>query len=208
MAVAVSRIPRSSICPLTMTNDSLDELLDKLTHADPTAAEEIYRAYEPYLRMVVRRQLTAPMRARFDSADVVQSVWVDLVKGFREQQWHFRDADHLRAFLVRVTRNRFIDRLRQQTAANDRELGVLAEGTETFAEPHGSRPSQYVVADELWMQIVADCPPEHREILEMKRSGHSLDEIAEHTGLHKSSIRRILYKLARRWGVNPDSENS
>jgi RNA polymerase sigma-70 factor (ECF subfamily) len=191
-----------------MANDSLDDLLDKLTHADPNAAEEIYRAYEPYLRMVVRRQLTAPMRARFDSADVVQSVWADLVQGFRENQWHFRDADHLRAFLVRVTRNRFIDRLRRQSAANDREVKSLAEGAEAVAEPHGLRPSQYVAADELWTQIVADCPPEHREILELKRSGHSLDEIARKTGLHKSSVRRILYKLARRWGVDPDSENS
>ncbi len=191
-----------------MTNDSLDDLLDRLTQADPSAAEEIYRAYEPYLRMVVRRQLTATMRARFDSADVVQSVWADLVTGFRERQWHFRDADHLRAFLVRVTRNRFIDRLRQQAAADDREMRSLAEGAEAVAEPHGSRPSQYAAADELWTQITEDCPPEHRKILELKRSGHSLDEIAQETGLHKSSIRRILYKLARRWGVDPNSENS
>ena len=42
------------------------------------------------------------------------------------------------------------------------------------------------------------CPPAHREMLELKRQGIPLAEIAERTGLHESSVRRILYELAKR----------
>ena len=40
-----------------------------------------FRSYERFLRRVVRRWLTPPLRRRFDSADVVQSVWAGLLRG-------------------------------------------------------------------------------------------------------------------------------
>jgi hypothetical protein len=52
-------------------------------------------------------------------------------------------------------------------------------------------------AADVWKQIQASCPDEHRPILEWKRQGFSLAEIAERTGLHPDSIRRILRTLAR-----------
>src|SRR6185503_13784456 len=87
--------------------DTLQGLLDRLGAGDDAVAEEVFRAYEPYLRKVVRRQLPPRLRAKFDSLDVVQSVWADLLTGFREAGWRFPSVGHLRAFLVKVTRNRF-----------------------------------------------------------------------------------------------------
>jgi RNA polymerase sigma-70 factor (ECF subfamily) len=42
------------------------------------------------------------------------------------------------------------------------------------------------------------CPPEHREVLRLKREGATSAEIAARTGLHEGSVRRILCTLARR----------
>jgi RNA polymerase sigma-70 factor (ECF subfamily) len=42
------------------------------------------------------------------------------------------------------------------------------------------------------------CPPAHRQILELKRQGFPLEEIARRVGLHEGSVRRIIYELARR----------
>jgi RNA polymerase sigma-70 factor (ECF subfamily) len=184
-----------------MKENSLDTLLDRLTHGDALAAEQVFLAYEPYLRMVVRRQLSSGLRAKFDSVDIVQSVWADLLIGFRDRHWTFQDADHLRAFLVKVTRNRFIDRLRQHAPAVEREHPLPDDGIDAVAEPQAVRPSQLAQADELWDQIVVACPPAHLEVLNLKRQGCSLDEIAAQTGFHKSSVRRILYELARRLAV-------
>ena len=60
------------------------------------------------------------------------------------------------------------------------------------------RPSEVVRAEELWEQMVAICPPAHRDVLRLKRQGFPLAEIAARTGLHPGSVRRVLYDLARR----------
>ena len=41
------------------------------------------------------------------------------------------------------------------------------------------------------------CPPEHHEVLVLRREGLPLVEIAARTGLHEGSVRRILRRLAR-----------
>ena len=190
-----------------MSTDPLDGLLDKLSSGDPGAAEQAFLAYEPYLRMVVRRQLPARLRPKFDSVDVVQSVWADLLDGFRSAGWRFSDAAHLRAFLVKVTQNRFIDRLRQHERAREREQPLYDGDAADAAFTSDPRPSQVAMAEELWQQMLALCPPAHHELLRLKREGLSLDEIASRTGLHPSSVRRILYDLARRLAARQQAEN-
>ena len=82
-----------------MNVDQLDQLIERLNDGDVAAAERAFLAYEPYLRMAVRRQLNGALRAKLDSMDIVQSVWADLLSGFREAGWRFNDRSHLRAFL-------------------------------------------------------------------------------------------------------------
>jgi RNA polymerase sigma factor (sigma-70 family) len=181
-----------------MNADPLDALLDKLCSGDDAAAEQVFRAYEPYLRIVVRRMLPMPMRAKFDSIDVVQSVWADVLRGFRDGGWRFNSTAQLRAFLVKVTRNRFIDRARQNRTAVEHQQSFEACGGDELMPADTDAPSDVAEADELWERMLTLCPPQHRELLRLKRQGCSLAEIAEQTGLHESSVRRILYDLARR----------
>lgn len=180
-----------------MSGGALDDLLEKLCSGDDEAAEKVFVAYEPYLRMVVRRQLPSRLRAKFDSIDVVQSIWADVLHGFRESGWRFANSTQLRAFLVKITRNRFIDRVRQHQRVLDHEQPLEAADLENMLSDDQPRPSEVAQADELWQEMLALCPPAHHELLQLKRQGKSLAEIAEHTGLHPSSVRRILYDLAR-----------
>lgn len=185
-----------------VSTENVESLLAKLSSGDSAAAEEVFRTYEPYLRVVVRRLLPARLRPKFDSVDVVQSVWVDVLHGLREANWQFKTAAELRAFLVKVTRNRFIDRIRQQRVPLKHQQ-ALDEEVATVPAPE-ERPSEVVQARELWEQMVSICPPAHRDLLELKRQGHGLAEIAARTGLHESSVRRILYDLARRLAARQD----
>jgi RNA polymerase sigma-70 factor (ECF subfamily) len=178
--------------------DPLDTLLEKLTGGDPQAAARVFLTYEPYLRMVVRRHLSPGLRAKFDSVDIVQSVWADVLRGFREAGWQFADAAHLRAFLTRLTRHRFIDRLRQHRRAVESEQSLTADDWEQALSTTDPRPEDVAQADELWQQMLALCPPEHRELLRLKREGAPTSELAARTGLHAGSIRRILCTLSRR----------
>src|SRR5438105_2763124 len=125
-----------------MSPRSLDMLLEKLCSGDAAAAEQVFLAYEPYLRKVVRRQLPPRLRAKLDSIDVVQSVWADVLQGFRNAGWRFADAAHLRAFLVKVTRHRFIDRVRQHNAAVQREKSLAVIDPEKLPPAREPRPSE------------------------------------------------------------------
>src|SRR5262245_30693971 len=119
------------------STDHLQALLESLSFGDEEAVEMACRAYEPYLRMVARRRLPAEARAKFDSVDVVQSVWAHVLKGCRSAGWQFADAAHLRAFLARLTRHRLIDRLRRVRLATELEqpLDEVAQLPSGLPEP-------------------------------------------------------------------------
>jgi DNA-directed RNA polymerase specialized sigma24 family protein len=171
-----------------MTHQPLDSLLEKLCSGDPAAAERVFRAFEPYLRMVVRKKLPGRLRAKFDSIDVVQSVWADVLRGFREAGWRFADEAHLRAFLVKLTRHRFIDHLRRHrtAVARERPLGDLIQANEPLSQLPS--PSELVQATELAERMLTLCLPAHREI-------------AARSGLHVGSVHRIFHDLACRVAV-------
>src|SRR5437867_2477798 len=177
--------------------EPLDQLLAQLSSGDAAAMGQVFLTFEPYLRKAVRRQLPPPLRAKFDSTDILQSVWADVIRGFREAGWRFVDADHLRGFLFVATRNRLIDRIRQHKRSAEREE-PLDDGERRHDPPSPEpRPSELVQADELCDRIMARCPPEHRPIIWFRQHGYSLAEIAERTRLHPDSVRRILRTLAR-----------
>ena len=185
-----------------MSDDHLDRLIERLNDGDVEAAERAFTAYEPYLRMAVRRRLSGRLRAKLDSMDVVQSAWADVLRGFRENGWRFADRSHLRAFLLRIVYCRLIDRQRQHHQAIARERSLNEVDPRDLPRSVAPRPSEIAEGQEAWERLLGACPPRHQEILRLRRQGLRLTEIAEKTGLHEGSIRRILYDLARRLSVS------
>jgi RNA polymerase sigma factor (sigma-70 family) len=181
-----------------MNPEPLTALLQKWSNGDLAAAEQVLLAYEPQLRMIVRRRLSRSMRAKFDSVDVVQSVWVHVLRDFRELGSRLASTEHLQNFLVQVTRHRLTDRLRRHRVAVEREQTLQEFNTESMLQAPQPRPSEVAQADELWTKMLALCPPAHHEVLRLKRQGLRLEEIADRTGLHEGSVRRILRTLARK----------
>jgi RNA polymerase sigma factor (sigma-70 family) len=179
-----------------MSTEPLDLLLERLSQGDDKAVEQLVADYEPYLRMLVRRSLPVPLRGKFDSLDVVQSVWVQVLRALREGAWEITDRARLRALLVTVARRRLVSRYRHHAAA----AGLEARGVtdlEDVPAPRQPRPSEVAQASDLWEKMLALCPPEHHELLRLRRQGLLLQEIAARTGMHEGSVRRVLRQLAR-----------
>lgn len=191
-----------------MNVDTLDDLLERLNGGDRAAADRAFAAYEPYLRKVVRRLLPARLRSKFDSVDVVQSACGDVFAAFRDRGMRFDSAAQLRAFLVRATRNRFIDRVRQHQTAARLEQRLGDTGSDHVPKSPQPRPSESVAADELWQRLLALCPPEHHELLRMRRGGASAIEIAARVGMHEGSVRRVLRDLALRLACETSATTS
>ena len=186
-----------------MSPESADALLEQLGRGEVEALGELVEAYGPYLRAVVRTQLSDRLRAKFDSVDVVQSVWVQVIRQLGRDGWRVNDADHLRALLVTIARRRLATRARQagrgplSATAADEDMTAV---TDTRTPP----PGLAAEASDLWSRLLLLTPPEHRPILVLKREGLSLVEIAARTGLHEGSVRRILRQLSRELAVREE----
>src|SRR5262249_9418290 len=108
-----------------------------------------------------------------------------------------KDADHLTAFLVRLTRNRLVDRVRRHHHALERERSLAEMHPDAAGPSPRPRPSEGAQAEEVWDRLLAPRPPAPPELLRPPRQGLTLAAIAQRTGLHEGSVRRILYDLAR-----------
>jgi RNA polymerase sigma-70 factor (ECF subfamily) len=180
-----------------MNPEPPDDLIERFCQGDPQAAQQVFVLYEPYLRMMVRRRLSDRLRAKFDSGDVVQSVWVHVLDRLRAAGLRLNGPKHVQALLQLEVRHRLIDRFRHYHHALDHEQPLPEtnqSGGPCSAQP---RPSEIAQAGLLWEKMLALCPPGHQELLWLRRQGLSLVEIAAQTGMHEGSIRRILRRLAR-----------
>src|SRR4051812_8777955 len=104
-----------------MGRESMEHWIARLNEGDPEAVGPVFRAYEPYLRIAVRRRLSPRLRARVDSGDIVQSVFADMIRGVRDGHWHFDGPPQLLALLHRIARRRLADRYQKDGPALDRE---------------------------------------------------------------------------------------
>jgi RNA polymerase sigma factor (sigma-70 family) len=190
-----------------MSAEPLEILLEKLSRGDQEAAEQVLKAYEPYLRMVVRRYLPERLRAKFDSIDVVQSVWIHVLHGLRAARWQFLDRSRLLAFLVRLARRRLTSRLRHFHTALLHEQPIKTS-LDVLPAPHAPHPSEIAEANELWHTMLSLCPPQHHDLLRLRRLGLSLAEVAARTGMHEGSVRRILRRLARQLALREKPSNA
>src|SRR5262245_47089509 len=178
-----------------MTDDSVDDILEQIGRGEVEALGELFEAYAPYLRAVVRTQLADRLRAKFDSVDVVQSVWVQVIRRLRRDGWRVNDADHLRALLVTIARRRLATRARECARKSEE---MPAEGDwAAVSDTRLAAPDVAAEANDLWARMLDLTPPAYHPILVLRREGLPLAEIAARTGLHEGSVRRILRRLAR-----------
>jgi RNA polymerase sigma factor (sigma-70 family) len=179
-----------------MTTETLHDLLNRLRCGDDAAVERLVAEYEPFLRQVVRRGLPDRLRAKFDSADVVQSVWVQVLPGLRGGVWRVADGACLRALLSTITRRRLVSRYRRHRVALEKEDPAVQD-LASLPQARMPQPSETARADELWERMLAACPTEHHALLRLRREGLTMQEIADRLGIHEGSVRRILRRLAR-----------
>jgi RNA polymerase sigma-70 factor (ECF subfamily) len=174
-----------------MTDDSVEQVLEQLGRGEVEALGELVDAYAPYLRAVVRARVSDRLRPHLDSVDVVQSVWVQVIRQLGRDGWRVNDAAHLRALLVTIARRRLASRARRHT--RDEPAPDLAEAPDRRHVP----ASETAQGADLWAKMLRLTPPEHHPILHLRRQGLQLAEIAARTGLHEGSVRRVIRRLSR-----------
>ena len=185
--------------PGSMNGHTLEYWIKRLSEGDAEAVEPVFRAYEPYLRIAVRRRLSSRLRTKVDSADIVQSVFADVLGGFRDGGWSFAGEAQFLAFLRRIAWRRLADCYQKHRRALSGERPLSETPSREHPPSRLPRPSQIAQGHELWNHLMEGSSPLHQEVVHLKSKGLKLAEIAARTGLHESSVRRILYNLARQY---------
>jgi RNA polymerase sigma-70 factor (ECF subfamily) len=184
-----------------MNTESLDHWIGRLNEGDIDAVGRVFMAYEPYLRIAVRRRLSPRLRSKLDSRDIVQSVFADLVRGVRDGGWYFAGRPQLEALLRRIARRRLADRCQKHARALQREHSLDDAPSHCLGDAAQPRPSLEAEGREFWERVLCACLPAHREVVGLRMRGYRMGEIAMRTGMHEGSVRRILYELARRLSI-------
>ena len=78
-----------------------------------------------------------------------------------------------------------------------RSLHDVGEGNPAIVREPQATPSQLVGANECWENLNRGQSPLVRQVLMMRKEGHSYEEIACVTGLHVKTLQRYLKRLMK-----------
>jgi RNA polymerase sigma-70 factor, ECF subfamily len=166
-------------------------VLDRLLGGDRLAFLEVNRLVTGYLQ-----QLRAwDFRDEWD--DLRQEVLLSIVANARAGR--LRDPQAFLAYVRTLTRNKFIDRLKQRLRHKEKEaLPWDDETARAFATPPGDAE-----AAELWAAVRA-LPSEQRRVLDgVYAHGKTYQEVSDETGIPlgtmKHRLRDALLTLRRRF---------
>jgi RNA polymerase sigma factor (sigma-70 family) len=177
--------------------DDFGLLLEACRRREPGAAAELVRRYLPHVRAAVRRRLVTGMRARFDSVDFAQDVWLSFFRTAVDRA-DIRDEAGLVAYLSKMAELKVAEEHRHQTTQKvglGRESPLADAGGPAGREP---TPSAAVVAVDEWERLTAELPEREREMLRMLRDGHTHADTAAAFGLSEKTVQRLLRRVLGR----------
>ncbi len=181
-------------------DDDFSELVARARSGDPEAIRDFLERFEEQVRVMVRARLPRKLRPRFDSGDFVQAVWQSLFADRDGPAPEFANEAHLRGFLDGMVRNkvgeqhRRLTRTAKHNLAREERLYVSRGDREILRDvpsPDPS-PSETAQVDDRLEQLTAGFSPREIEVLMLRRQGLTHAEVAERTGMHERSVRRII----------------
>lgn len=180
-----------------MTDQEFPQFIERIRRGDPSAAEELIRHYEPLVRRQVRMQLSDSRMTRlYESMDYSQSVFASFFLRAVDGQYALNEPQDLLRLLVTMTKNKVASGARKQLS--DKRDGARRDvDTQVFhaAPADDASPSQVVSFRELMEQARQQLDAEELAIAELRREGHSWDEIAKQLG-GTASARRMQFSRA------------
>ena len=198
---------------LTVMNTSAQhhaELLARFQGGDENSLAELLQDFESEIRRVARLRLGPLLRPHLDSLDMVQSVCVTLIEGFRRDQFTVTEPEQLVALAAGIIRRKIARtwrRLRTQIAAQAKSTGPggnLSQADETRIEAED--PAAEIQRQHDLEALLRQVEPEDRQLLELRLVGFSTAEAARRIGANADVLRVRLSRLRKRLearGITP-----
>ncbi|MBT5018471.1 sigma-70 family RNA polymerase sigma factor [bacterium] len=193
-----------------MTSDDLSDqsfvaFRNTLRDGSEDAFRQVVEEFGPYVMRTIRRRLDDRMRSRLDSNDFAQAVWMTVYE-HRDRLEDLDSPERLIAFLVTIAKRKVRGEFRRNVQAEkqnvNREVSTN-QGSFVLALPdhNAERASQIVIAAEQWELMTQDEPERYLRILELRRNGATIDEIASATEVNERTVRRVIQRIASKLEV-------
>lgn len=182
-----------------MNEQDFVRLFAKAEAGDPEAIRDLEQ-FEADIRLMVRIRLPRALRTQFDSMDFVQDVWHSFLKVFNEDPARFSDSQFLRRYLAGMARNKVLEEHRRLTQTRKYDMGreeplYIRRGDREIPRelvaPDPS-PVEDVQARERLAELTAGRPPQETEVIQLRLAGLTFEEIAQRTGMHERTVRRMI----------------
>ncbi len=187
--------------------------LKELEQGSGAAANELWRRYFERLVKLAGKNLRNVPRRISDEEDVAINVFHSLCDGVENGRFdQLDDRDDLWKLLVVMTRHKTYNQIRHQTAKKRggkevRGHSILGDGSEVggaagFDVFFGNGPTpEFLISvqeeQERLVGLLSDAS--HRQIVQLRLQGYSVDETAEKMDISPRSVKRKLAIIREAW---------
>lgn len=174
----------------------------RMRDADETALAAIVKEYEVEIRRAATMRLGPLLRPHLDSVDLVQSVYITLLKGLRGEKFHIAGPQELVALSAEIIRRKVAQvwkRLKRRTELNNNLTGSREDEEHVIVNRDGE-PDPMADAEmrDAIERIMQECDPADKKLLQLRLEGHSTAEAARALDADPDVLRVRLSRLRKR----------
>ena len=199
------------------TEPPFRSIMELLRSGDQAAAELVFRKYGRRLIGLAAARLPAPVRAKEDEDDAVQSAFKSFFNRQKAGEFNPEDWDELGTLLMYLTVCKVDRRIRKYLTAK-RDVRREAAGS---SGPEDDRPTweaagpdptadEKAAAEETLRELLRRLPVADQEVLTLRLQGYQVKEIAAEVGRDERTVYRVLAAVrdhvAHLLGIGPGPE--
>lgn len=174
----------------------------RLRDADEAALAAIVKEYEVEIRRAATMRIGPLLRPHLDSVDLVQSVYITLLKGLRGEKFHIAGPQELVALSAEIIRRKVAQvwkRLKRRTELNTNLTGSREDDEHVIVNREGE-PDPMADAEmrDAIERIMQECDPADRKLLQLRLEGNSTAEAARALDADPDVLRVRLSRLRKR----------
>lgn len=175
-------------------------LLRRFRIGEEDAATQLYVRYARRLEALARAQTGTALSARVDPEDIVQSVFRTFFRRAAAGQYEIPEGEELwKLFLViALNKIRAVGAYHRAAKRDARVTYSASIGAESLADATQGDEGPLRLLQMVIDELLAELPEAHRRMIELRISGHNVNEIAETTGRAKRSVERVLQQFRQR----------
>jgi RNA polymerase sigma-70 factor (ECF subfamily) len=179
-----------------------DDFFRRLQGADEEALAALLREYEPEIRRAASVRLGPLLRPHLDSLDLVQSVFITLLKGLRNDKFHIAGPAELVALSAEIIRRKVAQvwkRMKRRTELNGQLTGTHEDAEHVVVgRPDSLDPAVEAEVRDGLARMLDEVDDADRKLLELRLQGFTTAEAARKLDADPDILRVRLSRLRRR----------